>query len=92
MTATEPALRVVVVNGSPSRPSRTMGLVDVVLDTLEKALPVEASRIDVYGLGPGFTGAVERAGAAPEVEDALRLAEGPRRDLGPLHGPSVRTS
>ncbi|WP_396445550.1 NAD(P)H-dependent oxidoreductase [Actinomadura sp.] len=68
-------LRVVVVNGSPSRPSKTMGLVDVVLDTLEKMLPIETSRIDVYGLGPGFTGATERDGVPPEIEAALRLAE-----------------
>ncbi|MFI0372994.1 NAD(P)H-dependent oxidoreductase [Actinomadura sp. 1N219] len=68
-------LRVVVVNGSPSRPSKTMGLVDVVLDTLKEMLPIETSRIDVYGLGPGFTGAIERDGVTPEVEAALRLAE-----------------
>ncbi|MFI0485425.1 NAD(P)H-dependent oxidoreductase [Actinomadura sp. 9N215] len=70
-----PVLRVVVVNGSPSRPSKTMGLVDVVLDTLRGMLPVETSRIDVYGLGPGFTGAIERDDVTPEVEAALRLAE-----------------
>jgi FMN reductase len=79
---TEPAarregavLRVVVVNGSPSRPSKTMGLVDVVLDTLKGILPIETSRIDVYRLGPGFTGALERDDVPPEVEAALRLAE-----------------
>ncbi|TDE56283.1 hypothetical protein E1295_10985 [Nonomuraea mesophila] len=66
-----PALRVVVVNGSPSRPSRTMGLVDVVLDTLKGMLPIEVSRIDVYHLGAGFTGAIERDDVTPEVEDAL---------------------
>jgi FMN reductase len=71
-----PALRVVVVNGSPSRPSKTMGLVDVVLETLAGMLPVvEASRVDVYRLGPGFTGAVERADVTPDVEAALRQAE-----------------
>jgi FMN reductase len=69
------ALRVVVVNGSPSRPSKTMGLVDVVLDTLKEMLPTETSRIDVYRLGPGFTGAIERDDVTPEVEAALRLAE-----------------
>jgi FMN reductase len=68
-------LRVVVVNGSPSRPSKTMGLVDVILATLAGMLPVETSRIDVYRLGPGFTGAIEREDVAPEVEAALRLAE-----------------
>jgi FMN reductase len=69
------ALRVVVVNGSPSRPSKTMGLVEVVLDTLAEMLPVERSQIDVYRLGPGFTEAIERDDVTPEVEAALRLAE-----------------
>ncbi|MFD4195630.1 NAD(P)H-dependent oxidoreductase [Amycolatopsis thermoflava] len=69
------ALRVVVVNGSPSRQSKTMGLVDVVLATLRTMLPVEASHVDVYRLGPGFTGAAERDEVTPEVEDVLRLVE-----------------
>lgn len=68
-------LRVAVVNGSPSRQSKTMGLADVILHTLGQILPVEASRIDVYRLGPGFTGAVGRDEVTPEVEDALRSAE-----------------
>ena len=70
------ALRVVVVNGSPSQPSKTMGLVEVVLDTLKAMLPVETSRIDVYRLGPGFTEAIERDDVTPDVGAALRLAEG----------------
>lgn len=37
------ALRVVVVNGSPSEQSKTMGLVDAVFGTLEEILPVERS-------------------------------------------------
>ncbi|MBO2464445.1 NAD(P)H-dependent oxidoreductase [Actinomadura violacea] len=68
-------LRVVVVNGSPSRPSKTMGLVDVVLDNLKDMLPIEVSRVDVYRLGAGFTGAIEREDVTPEVEEAIRLAE-----------------
>lgn len=70
-----PRLRVVVVNGSPNQPSKTMGLVDVVLDTLNGMLPLESSRIDVYRLGQGFTGAIEREDVTPEVEAALRRAE-----------------
>src|SRR5690606_2995828 len=74
------ALRVVAVNGSPSEKSKTVGLVDVVLGTLEKALAphgvaVEARRIDVYRLGPDFTGALERDRVAPAVEEVLRQAE-----------------
>lgn len=79
MTTTTPVaeatLRVVVVNGSPSQQSKTMGLVDVILDTLKGMIPIETSRIDVYRLGPGFTGALERDDVTPEVEAALRLAE-----------------
>lgn len=69
------ALRVVVVNGSPSRPSKTMGLVSVILDTLGKMLPVEMSRIDVYHLGPEFAATIEREQAPAEVEAKLRLVE-----------------
>ncbi|MGH2856779.1 MAG: hypothetical protein ACRDMJ_04775, partial [Solirubrobacteraceae bacterium] len=68
-------LRVVVVNGSPNEPSKTMGLVDVILDTLNGLLPLESSRVDVYRLGPGFTGAIEREDVTPDVEAALRLVE-----------------
>lgn len=69
------ALRVVVVNGSPNQQSKTMGLVDAILSTLAELVPFEASRIDVYRLGPGFTGAIERDDVAPEIEQALRSAE-----------------
>jgi len=72
--------RVAVVNGSPSERSKTMGLVDVIVATLRDVLgaesrPIEETRIDVYRLGPGFTGALDREGVTPEVEAALRRAE-----------------
>lgn len=69
------ALRVVVVNGSPSRVSKTMGLVDVVLGTLRETIPVLRSQIDVYDLGPGFTGTADRDEAPVDIEDSLQLAE-----------------
>ncbi|UYM04210.1 NAD(P)H-dependent oxidoreductase [Solicola gregarius] len=74
------ALRVAVVNGSPSEKSKTMGLVDVVLQTLarmlaDEAVAIEQARVDVYRLGPTFTGALEREGIASDVEDALRRVE-----------------
>lgn len=68
-------LRVAVVNGSPNEPSKTMGLVDVILDTLSGLLALESSRVDVYRLGPGFTGAIEREDVTPDVEAALRRVE-----------------
>jgi FMN reductase len=71
-----PALRVVVVNGSPHRRSKTVGLADAILDTLGGMLRLETSRVDVYRLGAGFTGAFERDDVTPEVEATLRLVEG----------------
>src|SRR5690606_23871719 len=73
-------LRVAVVNGSPSEKSKTMGLVDAVLQTLRDVLgrrlvDVADARVDVYRLGPAFTGAVEREGIDPAVEAALREVE-----------------
>ena len=69
-------LQVVVVNGSPDAESKTMGLVDVVIDTLDAMVPLKCSRVDVYRLGPGFTGAVERKDVTPDVEAEIRLVEG----------------
>ncbi|WP_406637739.1 NAD(P)H-dependent oxidoreductase [Amycolatopsis sp. WGS_07] len=66
-------LRVAVVNGSPNQPSKTMGLVDVILETLGGLTPITVSRIDVYRLGLG--GTIERSEAPPDVETALRTAE-----------------
>lgn len=73
-------LRVAVVNGSPSEKSKTMGLVDVVLQTLsgmlaDKAITAAQTRVDVYRLGPAFTGALERENIAPEIEEVLRTVE-----------------
>jgi hypothetical protein len=52
-----------------------VGLTDLVVETLSAMLPVEAHRVDVYRLGPTFTGARERADVSFEVEDALALVE-----------------
>ena len=68
-------LRVVIVNGSPSEQSKTMGLADVAIGTLQGMMPVAVRRVDVYRLGPGFTTAVDRDSVAPEVDDELRAAE-----------------
>ncbi len=73
-------LRVAVVNGSPSERSKTMGLVDVVVQTLRDALgprhvEVTETRIDVYRLGPAFTGATEREHVARDVEAVLEQVE-----------------
>lgn len=70
-----PPLRVVVVNGSPSEQSKTMGLIDLIIDTLSAGMPIEARRVDVYRLGPGFTNALERDDVPPEIEDTIQTVE-----------------
>jgi FMN reductase len=69
------ALRVVVVNGSPHEKSKTMGLVEVVLDTLRTMLPITVHRIDVYRLGADFATATEREGVGADIEAELLAAE-----------------
>ncbi|MBO0822271.1 MAG: NAD(P)H-dependent oxidoreductase [Actinobacteria bacterium] len=68
-------LRVVTVNGSPSDPSKTMGLVNLILENLGQMMPIDTAQIDVYRLGPGFTGATERADVTADVEAAIQSAE-----------------
>lgn len=68
-------LTVVIVNGSPTERSKTMGLVDLVTTSIGDKLPIETSRVDVYRLGSGFTGAITRDDVSPDVEEALRLVE-----------------
>ncbi|WNB85405.1 NAD(P)H-dependent oxidoreductase [Cellulomonas sp. ATA003] len=69
-------LQVVVVNGSPrTEGSKTMGLAGLVTDTLADLLPIEVRRVDVYGLGPSFTGAVGREDVDAVVEEQIRAVE-----------------
>lgn len=68
-------LDVVVVNGSPSAASKTMGLADLVTDTLAEMRAIDVRRIDVYRLGPGFTGALSRDDVPAAVEATIRAAE-----------------
>ncbi|QPZ38434.1 NAD(P)H-dependent oxidoreductase [Paramicrobacterium chengjingii] len=68
-------LNVVVVNGSPTERSKTMGLTELVTSSLADKLPIETHRVDVYRLGSGFTGAITRDDVTPDVEEALRFVE-----------------
>lgn len=69
------SLDVVIVNGSPNAASKTMGLVHLVTRTLEQSIPIDVHRVDVYGLGSGFTGAIAREEVTPDVEASLRAVE-----------------
>ena len=69
------ALRVAVVNGSPAVESKSVALADLVISTLQAMIQLEVQRVDVYRLGPGFTGALSRDDVPPEVEQQLRAVE-----------------
>ncbi|HTN55094.1 MAG TPA: NAD(P)H-dependent oxidoreductase [Microbacterium sp.] len=74
------ALQIVVVNGSPSRKSKTAGLTELMVDRVRAALAGEGlttrtTTVDVYRLGPAFTGAVEREGIAADIDRVLRQVE-----------------
>lgn len=68
-------LRVVVVNGSPNANSKTVALADLVTRHLGRLLPIDLHRVDVYGLGRGFTEATRREEVTPEVESELAAVE-----------------
>ena len=69
------SLEVVVVNGSPHVPSKTMALADLITGTLRELLPITVRRVDVYRLGSGLTEATERDEVGPEAETELRAIE-----------------
>ncbi|MCP2265623.1 NAD(P)H-dependent oxidoreductase [Promicromonospora thailandica] len=68
-------LDVVVVNGSPSEPSKTAALADLITARLGELVPITVRRVDVYRLGPGFTGGLAREDFPPDVEAAYRAVE-----------------
>lgn len=68
-------LRVVVVNGSPTQRSKTMGLVKLITESLSQKLAIEVHHTNVYHLGPSFTGARSREDLDPSVEEEFAAVE-----------------
>ncbi|HXD61736.1 MAG TPA: FMN reductase [Lacisediminihabitans sp.] len=68
-------LRVVGVSGSLKAPSRTIALVDGIIDALGQQLDIEPLHIRVNELGPFFAGALTREELPEEVENALQAIE-----------------
>ena len=68
-------LDVVVVNGSPNERSKTAALAELITTRLAELVPVTVRRVDVYRLGPGFTGTSSREDVPPDVEAVLRAVE-----------------
>jgi len=68
-------LKVVGVSGSLKAPSRTIALVEELVDALGQQLPIDSTIIKVNELGPLFAGALNRNELPAEVEQALQAIE-----------------
>jgi len=68
-------LKVTAVSGGLQRPSRTLALVEHLLDALAEALPVEARLIELGPLVPRFGAVLQRAHLPEDVEAALAAIE-----------------
>ncbi|WP_349897560.1 FMN reductase [Parafrigoribacterium soli] len=68
-------LRVVGVSGSLKAPSRTIALVDGIIEALGQQLDIEPLHIRINELGPFFAGALTREELPDEVENALQAIE-----------------
>jgi FMN reductase len=69
------SLKVVGVSGSLKAPSRTIALVDAIIDSLGQHLDVEPLHIRINEIGPSFAGTLKRSELPDEVESALQAIE-----------------
>jgi FMN reductase len=68
-------LKIVAVSGGLQRPSRTLALVEQLLDGLTEAWPAETRLIELGSLVPKFGGVLQRAHLPADVERALKDVE-----------------
>lgn len=68
-------LKIVAVSGGLQRPSRTLVLVEQLLEGLTDALPVETRVIELGEIVPKFGNVLQRHDLPPEVESILRDIE-----------------
>ena len=68
-------LKVVAVSGSLQRPSRTLVLVEQLLATLGRELPIEVQLIELGDVGPKLAGALYRSQLSTDVQAQLAAIE-----------------
>jgi FMN reductase len=68
-------LKVVAVSGSLTHPSKTTALVEEIVATLGRALPIESHLIALHELGPSLAGALKRSQLPVEAEAELQRIE-----------------
>lgn len=83
-------LKVVGVAGSLQAPSRTIALVDEIVEALGRKLPIEAHHIRLNELGPSLAGVLSRSALPPEAEAELQHIE--NADILVVASPVYRAS
>jgi len=68
-------LKIVAVSGGLQRPSRTLALVERILDGLSDAVPVKRRLIELGEIVPRFGSVLQRAQLPQDVEAILRDIE-----------------
>jgi FMN reductase len=68
-------LKVVAVSGSLTHPSKTTALVEEIVATLGRSLPIESHLIALHELGPSLAGALKRSQLPAEAEAELQRIE-----------------
>lgn len=69
-------LKVVIVNGSPSRPSRTRALADAVLAEIQREVAIDSDIVDLADIGTALGAHLFRNALPAPLEEALRSIEG----------------
>ncbi|QHJ01288.1 FMN reductase [Xylophilus rhododendri] len=69
------ALKVVAVSGSLQRPSRTLALVEHLVELIGDAVPVQSHLIELGEVGPRLAGALARSQLPPEIEAEIAAVE-----------------
>ncbi|UZE21482.1 FMN reductase [Pseudomonas sp. B21-056] len=67
--------KVVAISGSVQRPSRTLVLLQALVERLGQQLPIEVRLIELAEVGPGFAGVLRREVLPAAVQDHLRAIE-----------------
>ncbi|WPB55789.1 FMN reductase [Xylophilus sp. GOD-11R] len=68
-------LKVVAVSGSLQRPSRTLALVEHLVDLIGEAVPIQTRLIELGVVGPRLAGALARAQLPADVEAEIAAVE-----------------
>lgn len=68
-------LKVVVVNGSPTRPSRTRALAESIVAEIEREVAVDTAFVDLAEVGTALGASLFRKGLPQHLEDALLSIE-----------------